>query len=66
MVRLEEGHIGCLEDFRHGRTMIKFRCASESDWSILLFRIDLGVMRDESRGTVVLSIFAPFWFVNKT
>ena len=29
-------------------------------------RIDLGVMKDESKGTVVLSIFAPFWFVNKT
>ena len=29
-------------------------------------RIDLGVMKDESKGTVVLSVFAPFWFVNKT
>ena len=29
-------------------------------------RIDLGVMKDESKGTIVLSIFAPFWFVNKT
>ncbi len=24
MVSLEEGHIGCLEDIRHGQTMIKF------------------------------------------
>ena len=29
-------------------------------------RVDLGVMKEVSRGTTVLSIFAPFWFVNKT
>ena len=91
MKTLEEGQIGCLEDIRHGQTMIKFMLygwrntdlvcnhvydtnmktleywrfeSSQPDISPL--RIDLGVMKDESKGTVVLSIFAPFWFVNKT
>ena len=91
MVSLEEGQIGCLEDIRHGQTMIKFmlygwrqtdlQCVHVYDTNMKSleywrfessnptassFRIDLGVMRDESRGTIVLSIFAPFWFVNKT
>ena len=29
-------------------------------------RVDLGVLREVSRGTTVLRVFAPFWFVNKT
>merc|ERR1719347_744379 len=29
-------------------------------------RLDLGVLKDESKGTIVLSVFAPFWFINKT
>ena len=91
MASLEEGQIGCLEDIRHGQTMLKFmlygwrqtdlQCVHVYDTNMKSleywrfessnptassFRIDLGVMKDESRGTVVLSIFAPFWFVNKT
>ena len=30
------------------------------------YRLDLGVQKEMSKGTTVLSIFAPFWFVNKT
>lgn len=29
-------------------------------------RLDLGVQKEYSKGTIVLSVFAPFWFVNKT
>jgi vacuolar protein sorting-associated protein 13A/C len=88
---LEQGEIGCLEDMRHGHTLLRLQLcgwrqvdlscnkvfdkdmkaleywrfeASEATASAL--RLDLGVLREESRGTVVLSIFAPFWIVNKT
>ena len=91
MVTLEDGQIGCLEDLRHGQTLIRFmlygwrqtdlHCDHVYDpnmrsleyWRFdsasperSSLRIDLGVTKDESKGTVVLSIFAPFWFVNKT
>jgi len=88
---LEEGQIGCLEDMRHGQTLIRFnlfgwrqvdlQCIKvfeenmkqleywrfeSTDPTVSSLRVDLGVIKDVSKGTVVLSIFAPFWFVNKT
>ena len=88
---LQEGGIGCLEDMKHGQTLLRlklfgwrgvdlqcnkvfeenmkpleywrFESADPASSSV---RIDLGVMKEVSRGTTVLSIFAPFWFVNKT
>eukprot|EP00092_Neocalanus_flemingeri_P033380 GFUD01036296.1.p1 GENE.GFUD01036296.1~~GFUD01036296.1.p1 ORF type:complete len:2741 (+),score=704.42 GFUD01036296.1:512-8224(+) len=88
---LEEGQIGCLEDMRHGQTLLRFKLFGwrqvdlqcnkvfeenmkqleywrfeSTDPTVSSLRVDLGVIKDVSKGTVVLSIFAPFWFVNKT
>ena len=91
MKTLEQGDIGCLENIRHGQSMIRLRLygyknadlycdqvfeenmkelefwrfeSTEAQHSSL--RVDLGVQKEYSKGTIVLSIFAPFWFVNKT
>ena len=88
---LNEGEIGCLEDMRHGQTLLRFKLFGwrqvdlqcnkvfeenmkqleywrfeSTDPTTSSLRVDLGVIKDVSKGTVVLSIFAPFWFVNKT
>jgi vacuolar protein sorting-associated protein 13A/C len=97
---LQEGESGCLEELRHGQTLIRLRLDGEKNnddsnsnaggglacnkvfdenmkqlelWRFEAFdavasaqRMDLGVQKEVSKGTTVLALFAPFWFVNKT
>ena len=90
---LQEGESGCLEELRHGQTLIRLRLHGDdgtnadmacnkvfdenmkqlelwrfesTDAVASALRLDLGVQKEVSKGTTVLAVFAPFWFVNKT